>query len=122
MVSHRQTFSTTNNLCYRTVTDTTEDDAGQTVHPLSLWRASEVSGVILTHPNVPEAALSQLRLHGQRVPVHLPGVPPEAHGERGGVGTGLGQVITQPVIAAYYGGGGGSQGGWRCRVESRSGR
>lgn len=64
MVSLRQTFSITgNNLCYRTVTDTTEDDTGQTVPPLTLQRASEVDGVVLTHPNVPEAALPQLPLH-----------------------------------------------------------
>lgn len=101
MVSHSQTFSITNNLCYRTATDSTEDDAGQTVLPLSLQRASEVGAVVLTHPNVPKAALPQLRLQRQRSPGHLPGVPPKAHGEWGGVGTGLGQVITQSVIAAY---------------------
>ncbi|KAA8585918.1 hypothetical protein FQN60_007487 [Etheostoma spectabile] len=74
--------------------DTTEDNAGQTVLPLSLWRASEVGGVTLTHPNVPKAALSQLPLHGQRFPGHLPGIPPKAHGERDGVETGLCQVCS----------------------------
>ncbi|TNN85770.1 hypothetical protein EYF80_004017 [Liparis tanakae] len=56
---------------------------GHPVAPLHLLqhlaRAPEVGGVSLTHPNVTEAALSQLPLHGQSFPEHLPGVPPKAH-------------------------------------------
>lgn len=70
---------------------------------MSLQRAPEVGGVSLTHPNVTEAALSQLPLQGQSFPEHLPGVPPKAHGEWGGIDTRHGQVITQPIISAYYG-------------------
>lgn len=54
----------------------------------------------LTHPNVPKAALPQLPLQQESFPGHFPSIPPKAHGEGGGVGTGLGQVIAQSVIAA----------------------
>lgn len=64
--------------------------------PPGLQRASEA----LTHPDIPKAAHPQLLLESQRAPGHLPGVPPETHGERGGVEAGLGQVVTQSVIAA----------------------
>lgn len=60
----------------------------------------EVGADVLTHPNVPKAALSQLPLQQERFPGHFPSIPPKAHGEGSSVGTGLGQVITQSVIAA----------------------
>lgn len=87
-------------LCYRTVTDTTEDNAGHTTLSLGLERASEAGGVGLTHPYVSEAALSQLPFQKQRLPGNFPGISPKTHCEGGGVGTGLGQVITQAVVSA----------------------
>lgn len=60
----------------------------------------EVGADDLTHPNVPKAALSQLSLQQESFPGHFPSIPPKAHGEGGGVGTGHGQVIAQSVIAA----------------------
>lgn len=90
-------LSFANNRCHRTVNG---HYRGQRWTDSSPFKPVEgVRG--LTHPNVPEAALPQLPLQGQCFPEHLPGVPPEAHGEGGAVGTGLGQVITQPVIIAY---------------------
>lgn len=68
--------------------------------PGPLGRVPAVGADGLTHPNVPKAALSQLSLQQEGFPGHLPGVPPQAHGEGGGVETGLGQVVAQPVIAA----------------------
>lgn len=50
----------------------------------------EVGADVLTHPNVPKAALSQLPLQQESFPGHFPSVPPKAHGEGSGVGTGLG--------------------------------
>lgn len=77
--------------------------------PVLSWCFSKVSRISLTHPDVPEAPLSQLPLHGQCFPRYLPGIPPKAQGERGGVWTGLGQVITQSIITSWEeeeGGGG----------------
>lgn len=65
-----------------------------------LGSAPQVGAEDLTHPNVPKAALSQLPLQQEGFPGHFPSIPPKAHGEGGGVGTGLGQVIAQSVIAA----------------------
>lgn len=60
------------------------------------------TNISLTHINVPKAALTQLLCQGQFFPGHLPSVTPEAQGERGGVDTGRGQVITQPIIIFWW--------------------